>query len=151
MAERTSTEPAPNTPPPSGGIGAKAFLPLLAAVLVMPAVSWVLTSFVLVPKLQKSLGASPAQAAHAPAEADSKHGEAAPAKEHGGKEGVPLGSVTLSKLLVNVSGTMGSRYLQASLTLSGSAPDFRAKIERNEARLRDMACNRTRCQDHQRP
>ena len=46
----------------------------------------------------------------------------------------------MNKLLVNVSGTMGARYLLVSLALAGTETDFRAKVEEFEPQLRDMAC-----------
>ena len=41
--------------------------------------------------------------------------------------------------MVNVSGSLGSRLLLASLTLTGSASDFKARIEDNTDQLRDIA------------
>lgn len=136
-------ETAEDAPAPSGGGGLKPFLPLLITVMLMPGLAWAMTTFVLVPKLQKSLGVTPA-------ETEEKHGEekthgGAPA-EHGEKGSANKGkggareSVVMTKLLVNVSGTMGSRYLLTSITLSGSTADFKTKVEKNEARLRDTAC-----------
>jgi flagellar FliL protein len=123
---------------PKGG-GFKSFLPLIITVILMPAIAWAMTTFVLVPKLQKSLGAAPAPSEHA-TEGGGEHENAATEKEHGLKSGGSKETVTMTKLLVNVSGTMGSRYLLASLTISGGSSDFKAKVEKNEAKLRDMAC-----------
>lgn len=52
-----------------GGGGIKAWLPLIVAVVLMPVLSYVVTSFVLLPKLQKGLGITP------PAAAAAAHGE----------------------------------------------------------------------------
>ena len=46
----------------------------------------------------------------------------------------------MNKLLVNVAGTMGSRYLLVSLSLVGSDPDFKTKVQDFEPQLRDTAC-----------
>jgi flagellar FliL protein len=60
-----------------------------------------------------------------------------------GKEGLPPPgagqSVTLNKLLVNVAGTMGSRYLLTSITLLGDGSDFPARVTQREPQIRDMA------------
>ncbi len=48
-------------------------------------------------------------------------------------------NVTLNKLLVNVAGTMGSRYLLTSITLLGHGSDFPNRVTQNEPQLRDMA------------
>ena len=129
--ERAETE-APAAPAANGGF--KAFIPLIATLVLMPAVAWAMTQFVLVPKLQKSLGIAPNHAAAAAAEdkEGSTNGAAA-------DKGAPKQTVQLTKLLVNVAGTMGSRYLLSSLTLVGSAADFKARVEKHEPQLRDAA------------
>ena len=47
--------------------------------------------------------------------------------------------VPLSKMLVNVAGTMGTRYLMTSVTLVGNTADFKTKIEENKDQLMDLA------------
>jgi flagellar FliL protein len=49
-------------------------------------------------------------------------------------------SVQFNKLLVNIAGTMGSRYLLVSVTVvSNSGDEFKNKMAENDAQLRDMA------------
>ena len=49
-------------------------------------------------------------------------------------------SVPFNKLLVNIAGTMGARYLLVSVTLVGTGGEaFKAKVTENDAALRDMA------------
>lgn len=150
---------------PAGGGGIKAMLPLILNLVLMPAVAFALTQFVLLPKLK-----APAPAAHgAPAEGEDAHateddgghggteeasakeeghGAAAPKEEsgHGGggaggkaaksaKAPVPLSS----KILVNVSGTMGSRFLQANISVVGSKKNLATLVEEFDAQLRDAA------------
>jgi len=45
----------------------------------------------------------------------------------------------MNKLLVNVAGTMASRYLLTSITMVGDAPDFATKVAKFDPQLRDMA------------
>jgi flagellar protein FliL len=112
----------------SGGL--KAWLPLILVVVLMPVLALVMTNYVLLPKLQKSLGV-----------------EAVSAREGGGDEGGhevaknkgPKVKVPLNKLIVNVAGALGARLLCASVTLAGSAPDFKTKVEDNTDQLRDIA------------
>ena len=137
----------------SGGI--KAFLPLILTAVLMPVLAWTMTNFVLVPKLQKSLGITPAPHAektegegHEAPAAEGGHGEAGGHGESGGhgekgggkEKGSAKETASMTKLLVNVSGTMGSRYLLTSLTLAGNGSDFKSKVQKNEAKLRDTAC-----------
>jgi flagellar FliL protein len=127
--------PAPAAREPQGSSW-QAWLPLGVAVLLMPAIAYAMTTFVLVPKMQKALR-SPATV---PAEAGK---ETRAEAVNAGKEALAPGdagqSVTLNKLLVNVSGTMGSRYLLSSITLLGDASDFPARVSQHEPQLRDMA------------
>lgn len=159
---------------PEGGAGAEgapaakaggmqAWLPLIIAITVLPVVSYAVTSFVLLPKLQKGLGLAPAAAAAAPAAGG--HG-AAPADAHGApKEAAESGGhgaakaesgghgakaegggsggreqVPLTKLIVNVAGTSASRILLSSVILVSGAPGFRDRVKEYEPQLRDTAC-----------
>lgn len=134
--------PAAGAGAAKGGKGALlAWLPLGLAVVLMPALAFATTNFLLIPKLRKELGltGAPAAAAAALAEAGAAPGAtpgAAGSPTTGAKESVPM-----NKLLVNVSGTMGSRFLLTSLTLVGSSADFRRKVEDRDAQLRDLACS----------
>ncbi len=104
----------------------------------MPALAYATTKFVLLPKLEKAgatataKAGSPAEAASTEAAAPGKEGE----KSSGNKDKV---TVALSKMLVNVSGTLGTRYLMTSVTLVGKTPDFKSKIEDNKDQLMDLA------------
>jgi flagellar FliL protein len=126
-APATEAAPAAGTPAASGGI--KAWLPLIVMTLLMPALAYAMTTFVLVPKLQKGLGISGPVPAGETAAAKPKK-EAAAAKTE---------SIPMNKLLVNVAGTMGARYLLVSLSVAGSGSDFKAQMDAHDAQLRDMA------------
>lgn len=146
--------------------GMQAWLPLIIAITVLPVVSYAVTSFVLLPKLQKGLGLSPAAAAapaagghgapadaHGAAKADAG-GHGAPADAHGAAkadagghgakaEGGGSGGrdqVPLTKLIVNVAGTSASRILLSSVILVSSSPGFRERVKEYEPQLRDTAC-----------
>ena len=45
----------------------------------------------------------------------------------------------MNKLLVNVAGTLGSRYLLVSISAESTDPDFQQKMTDNDPALRDMA------------
>lgn len=125
------TEAAATSAPAAAPGGFKAFLPLIITVVLMPVLAWAMTQFVLIPQVQKALGLAPAAG-----------GSVGP-KESGGSAkdgaGVAKQNYPLTKLLVNVAGTMGSRYLLASVTLVGTAPEFKALVEKHEPQLRDVA------------
>ena len=125
----------------SGGI--KPFIPLLANLILMPVLAYAMTAFVLVPKLAKKSHPDAAVESAAPA-----HGEES---SHGGKSegggatdsnGKIKYSVPLSKkTLVNVSGTMGTRYLLAEFILVGNSASLKTQVEKNDAELRDAAAS----------
>jgi flagellar FliL protein len=118
----SAPEPAPAAP--AGGI--KGWLPLILAVVLMPALAFGMTKFVIVPQLQQSLGLKPAA-------------DAAPAKGKSPADAKKV-SVPFNKLLVNIAGTMGSRYLLVSVTVVGTGGEpFKAKMTEDDAQLRDMA------------
>jgi flagellar FliL protein len=119
----------------------KEYLPLLANVVLMPVLAYAMTSFVLVPKLAKKSGGETAHAA-APAEG-SKH-ESSSAKTDEAEKDPVTGKVKISvplskKTLVNVSGTMGTRYLLAEFVLVGTNPNLKSAVEKADAELRDAA------------
>jgi len=123
------------TPPAASGAGFKAWLPLAVAVVAMPALAYATTQFVLLPKLQRALTqGKPAMAPESPAEpgAAAKNGDAA------APDKLKV-TVSMNKMLVNVAGTMGTRYLMTSVTLVGSTPDFKSKIDDNKDQLMDLA------------
>jgi len=95
----------------------------------MPVLAYLMTTLVLVPRVQKGLDIT-SSTAPASAETEAKKAPATAKKE----------SVPMNKLLVNVAGTTGSRYLLVSLSLVGSDADFKAKLQEMEPQLRDMAC-----------
>ncbi len=119
-------EAAPEAPPAPSGGGMKSWLPLILAVVLMPALAFGMTKFVIVPQLQSSLGIKPTA-------------EGAAGKPKTGPDAKKM-SVPFNKLLVNIAGTMGSRYLLVSVTVVGNGgEEFKAKLTENDAQLRDMA------------
>ena len=152
MAATTETarasQEAPNAAPEGGAAGGanaaggqpggiKPWLPLIIAVVTMPALAFAMTRFVILPKLQHEAGQeSPAATAAEPAAESSTPATTDEAKPGTGKLKV---MVPMSKMLVNVSGTMGTRYLMTSVTLVGNTADFKSKIEDNKDQLMDLA------------
>ena len=116
--------------------GFKAWLPLIATVIVMPLLAYATTAFVLVPRLQKAVS---------PAQSDAKDDSGKGGEGQGSKEahdGTGKVRVPLSKnIMVNVAGSQGTRYIVAGLTLVGTGSDFEGKIKRADDQIRDLASN----------
>lgn len=139
---------------PAAG-GAKAWLPLIINVVMMPVLAYGLTQFVLVPKLKGSTakteavaddghGAEKAEGGHGEEKKSESHGEkpSSSSSAHGGKSSGGKAKVIAplsGKVLVNVAGTLGTRYLLANITLVGVNGDLKNLVEKNDAQLRDVA------------
>jgi flagellar FliL protein len=126
--EAPAPAPAEEAPAAAPAGGFKAWLPLIVTVAVMPLIAFGMTQFVLLPQLKKGLGLSTASATPVKAK------ESKPSPE------AKLESVPMNKLLVNVAGTMGARYLLVSLSIAGADADFKSKIQAHDPQLRDFAC-----------
>ena len=118
--------------------GFKAWLPLLLTIVLMPVLAYGLTTFVLLPKLQKSLGGSAAEAGES-STAGEPHGGTVKVNAREPGPGKARIKVPLSKIVVNVSGSLGTRMMLTSLTLAGNGGDFKTKVEDNMDQLRDIA------------
>lgn len=98
----------------------------------MPALAFGVAQYVILPQLQKGLGIKTASTStSSTTETTETKKDSASAKQE---------SVLMNKMLVNVAGTMGARYLLVSVSVVGSDKDFKDKMESHDAQLRDMAC-----------
>jgi flagellar FliL protein len=112
----------------------KTWFPLLATVVVMPALAYATTQFILLPKIRQAM-TQDAAGSGTPAGETPKEKTPGPAAT-GAKEKV---LAPLPKILVNVSGSMMTRYLTMSLTLVGNSSDFKEHIKKNQDQLLDLA------------
>ena len=118
-----------------GGAGFKAWAPLLITVVVMPALAYTMTSYVLLPKLQQSLGAT------ASAGDTGASTEVAAHSTEKSKPGPSVAKQTamIQKIMVNVAGSMGTRYLMVSATIAGTRSGFTTQVENHRPQLLDGA------------
>jgi flagellar basal body-associated protein FliL len=157
MAEKPP-EPAGATPQVAPARGAlKVWLPLIITLVAMPVLAFGTMQFLILPKMKAAVAAP---AAAEDAAADEGHGSGAAAAEPAAKPAAAHGAdpaageghaaaqaasrkglqmVPLSKMVVNVSGTGGMRYLMASVTLVGTSSKFKTTIEENKDQLLDLA------------
>jgi flagellar FliL protein len=124
----------------TGGKGAIAsWLPVIAAVLLAPAATWATVEMLVLPRMLKKLSAPVAAAPAAAAPAAAAEGDGAK-KGEGGKEGGPPG-YEFDNVVVNLSGTMGTRYLKTSFLVTGSEPNIKGIFEGSKPRLTDVTLN----------
>ena len=125
MPDDAAAPAAAPAPAPKTAGSLKTWLPLIITIVFMPVLAYATTVFVLLPQIQKGLGIT------APVVTSS----AKPKADNPGAKKITVG---MDKLLVNVAGTMGSRYLLTSLSVVSTDPGFQQKMTDNDAALRDM-------------
>lgn len=140
--DKAAPAPAEAAAPAKKGGVLKAWLPVLFALVAAPATCWAVAEFVLLPRLQQKLAttaAAPAEPAHA-AEDKAAHGERKKGG-HGkeGEGGAASDTYEFQNVVVNLSGTMGTRYLKTSFVVTGVKPDtIKEAFEGNKAKLTDV-------------
>jgi flagellar protein FliL len=134
--EGVRSKPVPSS---AGGSSLGPWLPLLLNLLLLPLLAYFTSRWVLLPKIEREI----ARVAGAPA--------GKPADSALDEKGVPTGgpatpgdktkvTAPLSgKVLVNVAGTQGTRYLLASIVLVGAEPNLKSLVDAADAQLRDAA------------
>lgn len=138
---------------PEKGGKLAALLPVILVLVLSPVIMWAVVQFVLFPQLDKKLAALPAvsttPAGEHIASADAAANEAAaPAAEHAGKgdkEGDKKGGVPnnyeFANVVVNLAGTMGTRYLKTTFLVTGKSTELKGLFEANKPRLIDVTLN----------
>ena len=122
-ADAAANGRGPGQPPQPGGI--HAWLPLIVTALAMPILAYATTNYVLVPKVVRAFASSPSQ---------EPNSGSTPVAQGGNRQ-----TATLSKMVVNVAGTMGTRYLLSSITMVGTSTDFKSRVEERRDQLLDLA------------
>jgi flagellar FliL protein len=133
MANDEEAESAPASAAPAEK-APNAWLPVIAVIILMPAISFAMVQFVLIPRIKASAGPATAAAA-----GDAK--AAGGVKEDPTKSNKPTFSYPFDDVVVNLSGAMGTKYLKASFSLVSSNPDLQKIITDNKSHLLDVALN----------
>ena len=139
-APAAAAAPAPAAPAGKSLLGT--LLPVVLVVVLAPVVSWLVMQFVMLPQLEKKLAAAGGTTASAPAAP-----APAPAAEKGkGKKGesatpVAANAYKFSNVIVNLAGTMGTRYLKTTFLVTGSDQRLNETFVTNEAKLVDITLN----------
>jgi flagellar FliL protein len=110
------------------------WIPVIAVIVLMPVISFAMTQYVLIPRIQSSVAAQQQAAA-----GDEKG--SGPAKTDAAKDAKPAFSYQFDDVVVNLSGAMGTKYLKASFALFSSNPDLQKIITDNKSHLLDVALN----------
>jgi flagellar FliL protein len=118
------------------------WIPLIAAIVLAPVLSWAVSEFVLLPRMVKKLGsvkvgetAEEHAAPAAEAKSEGKGGEKG--KEAGGNPA----TYEFQNVVVNLAGTMGTRYLKTSFVVTGADTKIKETFETQKAKLTDITLN----------
>lgn len=133
--------PTPNPAPaaPAARSPLAAWLPVIAALALAPAATWATVEFIVLPRLQKKIAE--------PAPAEAAAGHAAEASAHGGKDGKGgkeggAAGYEFQNVVVNLAGTMGTRYLKTSFLVAPAKDnDLKSAFEAAKPRLTDVTLN----------
>ena len=140
-AAAAAPAPTPAAAPASKSL-LSTLLPVVLVVVLAPAVSWLVMQYVMLPQLEKRLGVAGGASAAAASPA-----APAPVAEKGkGKKGesvVPVApnAYEFSNVIVNLAGTMGTRYLKTTFLVTGSDQKLNETFLGNKPKLVDITLN----------
>lgn len=103
--------------------GGKSWAPLVAILVLMPAISYAMMEYWMFPRLDDRIAAI-------------VNGET-PQRESGRKQTGMAHSHTFDDIIVNISGTLGTRYLKTSFTIHGDEPGMEETIRAMHSRILD--------------
>ena len=129
--EAPAEKPAAPVAAPAAASGLKSWIMASAVILLAPAACWGVVQFVLLPRLKAELNNPAPVAAEADAPAAKAKGE--------GKAATPP-TYEFSNVVVNLAGTMGTRYLKTSFIVTG-VDGLKIAFENNKAKLTDVTLN----------
>lgn len=137
-----------NAAAPAAAKAPNPWIPVIAVVVLMPAISFAMTQYVLIPKIKGSVAENEIKTATTAKSGEKGSEKSAKSAEHGGekkgegKKGEGKSgafSYDFENLVVNLSGAMGTRYLKASFTAFSADPEVKTIITQNKSQLLDVA------------
>ena len=144
MAAKDESDALASTPlvPKKSG---NSLMPIIAVVVLVPALCYAVMDFVIIPKIKTSLGA-PAATAKADAHGAKKKSDPHAAKSgghggggHGAVDAPAEGVAPFGSIIVNLAGSNNSRLLKATFDVKSEDPNIAAIIKENLPALRDAA------------
>ena len=137
-------DPEPNDPSTSGAPKTPSvWAPVIAIILLVPAVTYGMAEFLIIPKLRSAVLQPKTAAEQAKKDAPTKgeHGKGEHGKgEHGkGEEAGDRFTYDFESVVVNLSGALGTRYLKTTFTLYSENADLKKIVDQNKKQLVDVA------------
>jgi len=126
-AKESATTVAEDSASARGG-ALKAWLPAMLSLILAPVATFAVAEFVLLPRLQAQLALAPGVDGLAASADAAMNGQ-------DGKE-LPPSTFEFNDVVVNLAGTMGTRYLKASFVVTGKG--VKTTFDGDKARLTDV-------------
>ena len=136
MAAKDESDALASTPlvPKKSG---NPLMPVIAVVVLVPALCYAVMDFVIIPKIKTSLGAPATADAHGAKKKSDPH--AAKSGGHGAVDAPAEGVAPFGSIIVNLAGSNNSRLLKATFDVKSEDPNIAAIIKENLPALRDAA------------
>jgi len=119
-------------------------LPAIIVVVLTPVLTWAVAEFVLIKRLEKrlaSVASAQVEPSAKPAAAEASEGGGEAKEPKKGEPGASANTYEFSNVVVNLAGTMGTRYLKATFLVTGSDPTLHSVFEGNKPKLTDVTLN----------
>lgn len=127
----------------AGGSALKAWLPAIAAIALAPAATFAVAQFVLLPRMQQKLTAPVSDRGATEGAASAASEDGAPKGGKDEKAAAGSGNYEFNNVVVNLAGTMGTRYLKTSfvVTAADKAANIKGVFDGQKAKLTDITLN----------
>ncbi len=143
MAAKDESDPIASTPlvPKKSG---NPLMPIIAVVVLVPALCYAVMDFVIIPKIKSSLGAPAVAESHGSEKKKSGgHGAEKKSGGHGGGHGAVdapgEGIAPFGTIIVNLAGSNNSRFLKTTFDVKSEDPQIVDIIKENRPALLDAA------------
>jgi flagellar FliL protein len=133
-----ATTPAADSPKRSLSGLLISLAPVVIVLVATPVLTWAVATFLLMPRLEKRLASAVADTAPAPKASAPAETAVEPKK---GEPGAPTNTFEFSNVVVNLAGTMGTRYLKTTFLVTGTDTNLHNVFESNKAKLTDITLN----------
>ncbi len=131
MPEEESIQELPGSVETESGGGnsiVSSWMPVLAILILTPVITFAMAEFILIPRMQKALGAG--------SDSGGSAHQSAKAGEHA-EDGEAVKTYKFDNIVANLSGSLKSRYVKVSFSMEGVHPNFKEVIVSNEPKLID--------------
>lgn len=119
------------------GGGWRAWIPAAAAIVLGPVATWAAVEYVVVPRLTRKIAEAARTAAESPPNSAAPKGPAAAGKAARD----PQSTYEFQNVVVNLAGTMGTRYLKTTLVVTGVDPSLKSTFDAAKPQLTDVTLN----------